>query len=488
MTHESVVRAVNIDYQRDANENEALTLAVQQDRNQKFAWTVALADEMRARRQDKDFTFDGFVAHLGIFALHWAEHAPFTGPINVALSEPAVIVKPRNAPVAKYADAVGTKFNKPVVAANDWSATGANATMLYGSPTSSVLVADVLYSRGIRVAADGIDIAGRHFPGAHLVVIACAPKPHDETQGVNLDSLGRAMEVVAPMSQNGGWLQHWLPGGVAQVSPVKIRDDWAATNEKCVAIYPSASSPRIVAQRGRFTVHGARRDPIEDQLSASGLPALAKFTFANPVVVRGLSENVRCHARALSCSRTLTAWRPKFTTTIACRRSHRGRRQQSIMSIAGTSGEPMETSQHEDPRLELNSRLPVQQQLENFARGITDAVWHANLLNRYLDDIGTDLRTAIGSVRSDDLRRELASIAAPVFSEIQVRTVPLELDVQTQVVTAPEPSGTAKVSVTVGNRAAVIDSFEAVAHLAQSRGLFAGAWRPWPNSNDSARR
>jgi len=59
----------------------------------------------------------------------------------------------------------------------------------------------------------------------------------------------------------GGVSAGYLPDSVTVGSPITTEDGW--TNEFPIAIYPSRSNVRIVAQQGTFTVHGATRVPIE---------------------------------------------------------------------------------------------------------------------------------------------------------------------------------------------------------------------------------
>lgn len=65
---------------------------------------------------------------------------------------------------------------------------------------------------------------------------------------------------------------HWLPTVCGRgKTPQSIVDlGTPATNKRPLAIYPARTNPRIVAQRGTFTVHGTEEIPIFDLLVREG--------------------------------------------------------------------------------------------------------------------------------------------------------------------------------------------------------------------------
>jgi hypothetical protein len=67
--------------------------------------------------------------------------------------------------------------------------------------------------------------------------------------------------IVCPWPDGG--TEHWLPDAK---DPKAFRN---GTNETPLAIHPVQSNRRMVAQRGKFTVHGRRNEPLEEQWLAN---------------------------------------------------------------------------------------------------------------------------------------------------------------------------------------------------------------------------
>jgi len=77
-----------------------------------------------------------------------------------------------------------------------------------------------------------------------------------------LNSLSGFDSVIVPFA--GRWMDNWLPEECGRGIPAKTfeRSDKKHNNAKPIAIFPKRHNPRIVAQRGTFTVHGTDEVPI----------------------------------------------------------------------------------------------------------------------------------------------------------------------------------------------------------------------------------
>lgn len=91
-------------------------------------------------------------------------------------------------------------------------------------------------------------------------------------------------EIVFPHDE-GKFSMHWKPGVVGP-DPVSFSfEDAQYTNEKPIAVWPARTTPRIMAQNGCFTVHGASREPIEAIFNAAAGPhadRLIRFQVNDP--------------------------------------------------------------------------------------------------------------------------------------------------------------------------------------------------------------
>jgi hypothetical protein len=70
-------------------------------------------------------------------------------------------------------------------------------------------------------------------------------------------------ELIAP---GGPFTRHWLPSAIGRsTTSAKFKfDGQDCTNELPLAILPRRHEPRILAQRGVFTIHGINRGPVDD--------------------------------------------------------------------------------------------------------------------------------------------------------------------------------------------------------------------------------
>jgi hypothetical protein len=63
------------------------------------------------------------------------------------------------------------------------------------------------------------------------------------------------------------FMNWWLPDRVSVGNPKSFVDEGKSyTNQSPVAIYPSYTNDRLIAQQGMFTVHGSDVRPLEEQL------------------------------------------------------------------------------------------------------------------------------------------------------------------------------------------------------------------------------
>jgi hypothetical protein len=80
--------------------------------------------------------------------------------------------------------------------ANMWAELTSRGIILYGSPTSNPLVADILKRNGWRVSREEIFVADKHFWGPDLILIACRANPADGYRGVLLYTAARDEDLV----------------------------------------------------------------------------------------------------------------------------------------------------------------------------------------------------------------------------------------------------------------------------------------------------
>lgn len=90
-------------------------------------------------------------------------------------------------------------------------------------------------------------------------------------------------------------MKHWLPPICGRGKPITAVLGSAdfADNRLPVAIFPRRANPRIVAQRGTFTIHGVEEIPIEDLLlksMPSGTAPIARIELAFADLARTMEE------------------------------------------------------------------------------------------------------------------------------------------------------------------------------------------------------
>ncbi len=80
-------------------------------------------------------------------------------------------------------------------------------------------------------------------------------------------------EVLVPFD-DGEFTKFWRPGVISTNPATFLYEGATYTNEKPIAVWPTRTTPRIMAQNGCFTVHGTRVDPVETVFQgAIGEPA-----------------------------------------------------------------------------------------------------------------------------------------------------------------------------------------------------------------------
>ena len=200
MTFESLVRASTILF-AEARLGSAQTIATLiEDEATGFLWVNDLADhldERRTERGGRDFSADipavveFFAALEESYQRGGLPRPRFRGPIGAALNPQGVrrlaILAPQGGELATYVTEIRKmlKADGPMLghAEVDWPKLSGRPVLLYGTPSTSPVVAEFLAAAAIEVSADKIVIDGRAFPGTDLVVIACRPHPGDPSQG-----------------------------------------------------------------------------------------------------------------------------------------------------------------------------------------------------------------------------------------------------------------------------------------------------------------
>jgi hypothetical protein len=101
----------------------------------------------------------------------------------------------------------------------------------------------------------------------------CADAATDDPPGVwvmDPNELNRAAHGLSEgylyVPTDVGQLQYWLPARCGRGIPTHVIHEPPgdfADNSKPIAIYPTRYNPRVVAQRGAFTVHGSDESPID---------------------------------------------------------------------------------------------------------------------------------------------------------------------------------------------------------------------------------
>lgn len=82
---------------------------------------------------------------------------------------------------------------------------------------------------------------------------------------LNVGAHGSHEEAIVVPSAQDTVIAQWLPGKCGRGIPLCVYPPGTrfADNSKPLAIFPKRNNPRIVAQRGTFTIHGSREEPID---------------------------------------------------------------------------------------------------------------------------------------------------------------------------------------------------------------------------------
>jgi FRG domain-containing protein len=93
-----------------------------------------------------------------------------------------------------------------------------------------------------------------------------------------LNSQAGGADDDRPIFPAGEYSDHWLPRRVARGRPDEFNYQGRNyRNTAPLAILPLRSTPRIVAQQGVFTVHGADESPLEVQFAKARRPMIARI-------------------------------------------------------------------------------------------------------------------------------------------------------------------------------------------------------------------
>ena len=88
--------------------------------------------------------------------------------------------------------------------------------------------------------------------------------------------------IIAPLSNDpDSPTRYWLPDRCRRGMSPHTFDGASGyrDNTKPLAVFPKRYNPRIVAQRGVFTIHGTEEVAIDDLMAASPDPRIARFCF-----------------------------------------------------------------------------------------------------------------------------------------------------------------------------------------------------------------
>jgi hypothetical protein len=101
--------------------------------------------------------------------------------------------------------------------------------------------------------------------------------------------------IIVPVDMESD-IRYWLPSSCGRGKTPHVFPDGSRfkANSKPLAILPKRYNPRIVAQRGTFTIHGCEETPIEAVLATVGDPdpRIAKITI-DPSGVSKVKRDLR---------------------------------------------------------------------------------------------------------------------------------------------------------------------------------------------------
>jgi len=116
-----------------------------------------------------------------------------------------------------------------------------------------------------------------------------------------LNGLAQGSGAASIFVPGGGETKYWLPDRCGRGKYITQIPDTDHDNSLPIAIYPRRFNPRIVAQRGTFTVHGIGELPIEDLFVKDGQPTQGLARILLPADAR---EDMLSGLRALGVDRT----------------------------------------------------------------------------------------------------------------------------------------------------------------------------------------
>jgi hypothetical protein len=213
--NESLVRAVTALYLKDTKGPDRAEAFVLEEAYRSFFWVHDLSmlleqyRQTRGRRPDLEVFFPRIAAFFEGVARDYRAHGlprlPFRGPINNVMNDDdIVLVGPKAGSNTKalgryIAELQKTAFPSAKIreaTASMWAELTGHEVVLYGSPTSNLLVDDLLKRNGWRVSPEEIFVADKHFVGPSLILIACRPNPGDGYRGVLLYTAARDEDLV----------------------------------------------------------------------------------------------------------------------------------------------------------------------------------------------------------------------------------------------------------------------------------------------------
>jgi len=213
--NESLVRAVTALYLKDTKGPDRAAAFVRDEAYRSFFWVRDLSVLLEQYRQtsgmhpDLEILFPRIASFFeGVvrdYRAHGLPRLPFRGPINNVMSDDdIVLVGPKAGSNTQALGRYIIDFQKaafpsaPIreATASLWAGLTGRGVILYGSPTSNLLVDDILKRNGWRVSSEEIFVADKHFLGPDLILIACQPNPGDGYRGVLLYTSARDEDLV----------------------------------------------------------------------------------------------------------------------------------------------------------------------------------------------------------------------------------------------------------------------------------------------------
>lgn len=212
--NESLVRAVVVLYVKDTQGPEGMEKALRDEAYRSFLWVGDLANVLETYRTDRNTypTLEAFFPKLQTFFAEVAQRlekegvlgVPFSGPINAGTQHVGVVIGPTVGPAPQalrdYVRQVHDQFFSAAALVEPIDPPGLVSLrthiILYGSPPSNPFLSTFLQKNHLQVTPTGISVAGKHFTGDHLVLIACRPHPTDMYHGVLVYTAARDADLI----------------------------------------------------------------------------------------------------------------------------------------------------------------------------------------------------------------------------------------------------------------------------------------------------